>query len=552
MIKRASLFVIGLTVICCMICGCGERAGTVDENVSGPVLKGRRSLKTVEVDESDPLYYLKVVDAEVSSFDQTPDWAPEQDPMAPVDGDMLTRWSSDYEDEVNWIYFDLGKESVISEVIIRWERAYATKFTVEGSNDAENWETLYIVNDNKGGTVKTVFPPVRCRYIRVLGLGKVEEQWGISIWEVEIFGPRSLNPDAVISKKEYLSKADEEKKREEANKLVKQMAAEPVPLSERFFQKGVVYTSWMADELSSAASDFTLIELKKMGFDSVAIMVPAYQEALSSDTIFVNDGPDGDTPSEDSLKHAIRTCHKLGLRVMLKVHVDPRTDEARINIIPSEKWFDSYEKLILRYAHLSARYNVEIFSIGTELEGTTFDAWNHRWYGIIDKIKGIYKGILTYSANWTEYKEVPFWDRLDYVGIDAYFPLTEKNDPTEEELVKAWDEKGEEIEAWLIEKGLQDKGVVLTEIGYTSTDGTNRQPWVAISSTEDQQEQADCLKATFESLGKRKWFKGFYLWQYMPQERWSPLGFTIRNKKAKKVVEDYLSVSDKTVTEGGA
>ncbi|MFQ5953280.1 MAG: hypothetical protein ACE5JK_07790, partial [Candidatus Omnitrophota bacterium] len=44
----------------------------------------------VEASEDDPLMYLEVVDAEASSFDETPDWAPEPNPMAPVDGDMLT------------------------------------------------------------------------------------------------------------------------------------------------------------------------------------------------------------------------------------------------------------------------------------------------------------------------------------------------------------------------------------------------------------------------------------------------------------------------------
>jgi hypothetical protein len=184
---------------------------------------------------------------------------------------------------------------------------------------------------------------------------------------------------------------------------------------------------------------------------------------------------------------------------------------------------------------------VEIFAVGTELEGTTFDAWTKRWKQVIDKVKEVYKGKLIYCANWTEYKEVPFWQDMDYIGIDAYFPLSSSDDPTKEDLVAAWTKVAAEIDAWLKEKGLSDKGVILSEIGYTSSDGTSRQPWAAMSSKEDQDEQAACLDATFEVMSKNPWFRGYYLWQYMPQERWSPLGFTIDGKKAEDIVKGWIN-----------
>jgi hypothetical protein len=184
--------------------------------------------------------------------------------------------------------------------------------------------------------------------------------------------------------------------------------------------------------------------------------------------------------------------------------------------------------------------DVEIFSVGTELEATTFKAWSHRWNRIIDKIEEIYDGYLTYSANWTEYEEVPFWDRMDFIGIDAYFPLAEDNEPTLEDLKLAWEALADKIENWLDAKDLTGKGVLLTEIGYPSADGAARQPWVAISNVEDQQEQADCLQATFDVLVKRPWFKGYYIWQYFPQDRWSPLGFTVKGKKSEQVLKDLL------------
>ncbi len=501
---------------------------------------GKGSIERVEVKEGDPLVYVPVDGAKASSFDKTPDWAPEPNPMAAVDGDMLTRWSSSYQPGDQWIYLDMCKKVVISNVIIRWERAHSTDYKILASNDAEKWTEVYHQKEATGGSMEAIFSPIKCRYLKILGLERVNPSWGISIWEIEIYGPMSVNPSSTVTKEAYLSKGEDEDKKKEADALIKKLSAKVVPLSVNAFQKGVVYTSWMAEELSDPVSDFTLAHLKEIGIDTVAIMVPAYQKTLDSDTIFVNDEPDGDTPTMASLKHAAEVCHELGMRVMIKPHVDPLTDEARINIRPSEKWFDSYEKFIVKYAKFSQENNAEIYSIGTELEATTFEAWSHRWEKIIDEIKSVYKGTLLYSANWTEYKNVPFWDKIDLIGIDAYFPLTNGDEPSPEALADAWKNIADEIEQWRIYKGLTDKGVVFSEMGYPSANGANRQPWVAISNVEDQKEQADCLEAMFTVMTKRPWFKGYYIWQYFPQDRWSPLGFTVKDKEAEEVVKKWV------------
>lgn len=524
-----------------LLFGCSP-SGTQSETVesAGPQVV-EADLEVVEMADGDTIMYLDVEAAEASSFDQTPDWAPEPNPMAVTDGDMLTRWSSDYIEGPQWISFDLGAGTVVSEVIMRWERAHATEYKILVSNDGQAWKEVYHEKNGQGGTMTAEFPAVKCRYLKILGLTRVNEDWGISLWEVEIYGPASHNADASVSREEYLSRGDEEGDREEADALIAEAASDVVPLEDNSFQKGVVYTSWMTDEFLMPASDMTLVYLKQIGFDTIAIMVPAYQEDLDSTVIFTNDDKEGgDTPTLEALKHAVETCHKIGLRVMIKPHVDPRTDEARINIMPSEAWFDSYEEFAVKYAKFSEENNVEIYAIGTELEATTFSAWAARWDQVIDRVKEVYSGTLTYAANWTEYKEVPFWDRMDYIGLDAYFPLSGENDPTVEDLTAAWDNIAQEIEEWMKQKGLEDKGVILTEIGYPSADGAAQQPWVAISNEEDQQEQADCLEATFAALSKYSWFKGYYIWQYFPQDRWSPLGFTVKGKKSEEVIKKWL------------
>ena len=227
---------------------------------------------------------------------------------------------------------------------------------------------------------------------------------------------------------------------------------------------------------------------------------------------------------------------------MLKPHIEVKSGEWRGEIIPSEEWFASYSNYIIRYAAMAEQYHVEVFSIGTELANTTYSEWQSYWESIIKEVRKNYSGRLVYGANWNEYKTVGFWDKLDFIGMSAYFPLTTKKDPTKEELVAGWKENCENIGQWLDSKGL-DKPVIFTEIGYCSADGANTKPWSFSDISEesvDQEEQANSLEAMFIVCFQYPWFKGFYLWSYFPQERWSPLGYTIRGKLAEDVFKKRL------------
>lgn len=82
----------------------------------------------------------------------------------------------------------------------------------------------------------------------------------------------------------------------------------------------------------------------------------------------------------------------------------------------------SYSDFIITYAKAAEEIEAELFCIGTELEKFVL----HRpsfFEELINKIRNVYSGKLTYAANWDEFKRVPFWQSLDFIGIDAYFPL---------------------------------------------------------------------------------------------------------------------------------
>ncbi len=494
---------------------------------------------------SSDIVYLKVASAKASSFDESPDWAPKPDAMAPFDGNMETRWASGYQDN-QWVVLDFGQEKTLTKLVIKWEQAYATSFEILTSSDEVSWTRFALMENQTGGTTTIEGGPATCRYVKMLGLGRVNEDWGISMWEMEAYGPKTSNPDdkplaeafeGAVQRPSYELKAEELR-----DKLTPDfIASSPGPITKEEFQRGVNYTSWNNDELLDLMSDSSLAYLAEKGTGHVGLMVVRYMEDASKKTIYIDEDK---TVSDEALAHAINMIHLLGMKVMLKPHVDLADEDARTNIMPSEEWFADYKKMIIHYAEIAQKYNVELLCIGTELTNTAILTYKAQWLDIIKAIREVYKGPLTYASNWDDYDTVAFWDEVDFIGTDAYFPLTENDmHPSKEILVEGWIRNADILEKWLKDSGIT-KPVIFTEVGYDAMEGSNIKPWRVLPTMakykESQDEQANCLAALFEVLANRPWFKGFYWWNYFPRPDLGPLGYTLRGKKGEKILEEWF------------
>jgi hypothetical protein len=310
------------------------------------------------------------------------------------------------------------------------------------------------------------------------------------------------------------------------------------PIHPREFHAGINYTSWHETELGSPYSDQMLKNLKAKNVRHVALLTTWFQKTPQSTEIFPQNPKGGMTPTDDALKHAINMAHSLGMKVMLKPHLDIEDGTYRGDFYPVQGWFPAYAKFIKHYAKMAKEFNAEMYCVGVELRGATTWEQEARWRELIRDVRKIYDGPLTYAANWDEYPNIDFWDALDYIGIDAYFPLTDKYDATLPEIVRGWEKRADEIEGWLAKKNLA-KPILFTELGYPSVDGANVQPWVGISNVRDRQEQADCITAAFQVLTRRDWFRGFYWWHYFPTDRPLVEDLTLRGKLAEEVVSQW-------------
>lgn len=114
------------------------------------------------------------------------------------DGDLTTRWSSNYEDN-QWVQVDLGAPALLCAIDLQWEAAYASAYEILTSNDGEQWQSVLNNSENNGGLNQAQFPlNTLARYVRIQGQERATE-WGISLWEVNVAGDYQGLPVAAWS-----------------------------------------------------------------------------------------------------------------------------------------------------------------------------------------------------------------------------------------------------------------------------------------------------------------------------------------------------------------
>lgn len=87
-----------------------------------------------------------------------------------------------------YLTVDLGDVYKVDKVFISWEAAYATKYTIQGSLDGENFFDIKVVDDGKGGEeTHDDLGNKETRYIRILCRQAKTAKYGYSIYELEVY-----------------------------------------------------------------------------------------------------------------------------------------------------------------------------------------------------------------------------------------------------------------------------------------------------------------------------------------------------------------------------
>ncbi|NND93330.1 MAG: glycoside hydrolase [Flavobacteriales bacterium] len=176
-----------------------------------------------------------------------------------------------------------------------------------------------------------------------------------------------------------------------------------------------------------------------------------------------------------------------------------------------KNWNRSYGNYILKYARLAEELDAELFCIGTELCSQVADDQLF-WSSLISDIRSVYRGQITYAANWDCYSDFPFWSELDYIGVDAYFPITDTESEGDIDVVKAWDRWKPGLKAL---SDSVDRPILFTEYGYRSCVGGLEKPWIGDQELEaDQSTQFRGYQGLYASVWNEPWFAGGFLWKW--------------------------------------
>lgn len=253
--------------------------------------------------------------------------------------------------------------------------------------------------------------------------------------------------------------------------------------------------------------------------------------------------------SKEGVSKTIQLAHENKIKVMLKPQVYiPGAWTGAMNFESEDSWIlweNQYRTYIMDMARMASEHDVEVFCLGTEFNVATFKRRAY-WNQLIDSIQHIYKGRITYSANWDDYHNIPFWSKMDYIGISAYFPLTEDKTPSIEILNEKWNVYYTSLQKF---SDSIKKPILFTEFGYLTVDGTAGKTWELEKQIEklniNQQAQANAYEALFHKFWNSDFWAGGFVWKWFPEgeghEGYPDKDYTPQNKQAGKIMKNWYS-----------
>ncbi|MEO8794208.1 MAG: hypothetical protein ABI390_02010 [Daejeonella sp.] len=284
--------------------------------------------------------------------------------------------------------------------------------------------------------------------------------------------------------------------------------------------------------------------LKTNNIDWVSLIPYAFSRE-NEPGVFYNSGKQWWGESTEGIKLNIAQAKSKGIKVMLKPQVWMRNSWIGDYDLKTEaewqRWEADYSNYILTFARIADSMNVEAFCVGTEYR-TAVEIRPDYWKKLIVDVRQVYKGKLTYCANWDDYQKIDFWSDLDFIGLSGYFPLSESKTPGVESLNKSWQPIKSELKSFS-EK--YKKPILFIEIGYRNIDQSAWRSW----ETEQQQQtlnpeaQKNAYEAFFQTFWNENWVAGAFIWKWYEyhdkiiaaeNDDWTP-----QNKPAQQVLKKY-------------
>lgn len=303
--------------------------------------------------------------------------------------------------------------------------------------------------------------------------------------------------------------------------------------------------------------DSTFAAIRELGATHITLVSFGFQESAAQPAIRFSPDVRWYSESAAGARAIAARADRFGLRIILKPQIWLRGGSwtADIDFAADHEWAaweSDYRAYLLETAELAAEIDADVLVIGTELSNPVRQRPEF-WRTLIAGIRGVYDGKLTYAANWhDDFEHVLFWDALDYIGVNAYFPISDKRRASPTDLQAGWIRHRRILEN-LAER--ENRPVLFTELGYRSVAYAASEPWRWPSRDEvgvvdpDYRMQADLYRAFFETVWTAPWFAGAIIWKLYPQNHHRhgsdrlAIDFTPQNKPAEAVIRDAFNAT---------
>ena len=282
-------------------------------------------------------------------------------------------------------------------------------------------------------------------------------------------------------------------------------------------------------------------EAAELGAGCVLFSVNGYQERIESMEIAVK--PE-ECPPDAVWRQIFDIAHQSGLKVVLmpKILLSQPNGKWRGKIQPPswDAWFVQYGKFILHFARLAEESKVEMFMVGSEL--ISAEKFTENWQALVRETRGVFSGLLAYSANWDHYTGIQFWGDLDVIGLTTYHQLADDPDPTEGDLVEAWKPIHDKIVEW---RETVNRPIVFTEAGWCSQEGCSIEPWNYYHKEEatpaGHEEQRRNYAAFVDVWGEQSGVAGVIWWEWTEAKGGADdYSYTPRGKPAEEVLRQFF------------
>jgi hypothetical protein len=295
-------------------------------------------------------------------------------------------------------------------------------------------------------------------------------------------------------------------------------------------------------DLTRPAEAYTpgLREIRNLGANSISLPVYWLQKDVEASAI----APREEIPLamyDDIIRSLIAKARDLGMEVLLMPVVQLGTVQAgewRGTIRPEDEqsWWSSYTRFIMHYAHMAADEGVELFCVGSELSSMQANEWE--WRNLIADVRQVYEGRLIYSANWDQYRDVGFWDEVDFLGLSGYYTLSRQLRPEYGELAARWERIRDELSAW---SRSQDRKLLFTEVGYASRSNAALSPWdYTTGAYPDLRLQQLCYRAFVDTWRDSAELAGTYMWIWeLGKGGTGDGGYSWRGKPSERVINEW-------------